>query len=156
MSEDGDPQEAVAPGGRWAYRAEVAIHALGVAGAAAGAVVLVIRVAPAGGIGAVLASAVYAAGMLASFVFSAVYNLRVASPRREVWRRLDHAAIFLMIAGTYTPFMALSIGGVAGYGVLTAVWVAALGGAALKLLRPRKAEGASSSSTSRSAGAGWR
>ncbi len=142
MPGGGTPQPTAAPGGRWAYRAEAAIHALGVAGAAVAAVVLMARVAPSGGTGAILACAVYAGGMLASFAFSALYNLHVASPRRELWRRLDHAAIFLLIAGTYTPFMALSLGGIAGYGALSAVWVAALGGAALKVLRPRKAEGA--------------
>src|SRR5205814_2516512 len=47
---------------------------------------------------------VYAIGLLAMLSCSAAYNVAVGSTRREILRRLDHAAIFLMIAGTYTPF----------------------------------------------------
>ena len=46
---------------------------------------------------------VYGGGPLAMLICSALYNGAVHSPRRELLRRLDHAAIFVMIAGTYTP-----------------------------------------------------
>jgi len=52
----------------------------------------------------VAAVALYAAGLVTMLGCSAAYHLRHASPRREWLRRFDHAAIFAMIAGTYTPF----------------------------------------------------
>ena len=56
---------------------------------------------------------------------------------KEVLRRLDHAAIFVMIAGSYTPF-ALVVGGIAGHALLAAVWAIAAVGVAIKLRFPRR------------------
>ena len=78
--------------------------------------------------------AIYGAGMLAMFVCSAAYHMIPASRWTGILQRLDHAAIFLKIAGTYTPFAAIKIGGVAGFGLLGSVWLLALLGAAGKLL----------------------
>jgi hemolysin III len=58
-------------------------------------------------------------------------------------RRLDHAAIFLMIAGTYTPFTLVRMGGGWGHGIAIFVWLVAVAGIALKLLYPRRLEGLS-------------
>jgi hemolysin III len=55
-----------------------------------------------------------------------------------LYRHLDHAAIFLMIAGTYTPFTVISFGGVHGR-LLALIWVVALG-VLFKLIAPRRAE----------------
>src|SRR5262249_14206625 len=49
---------------------------------------------------------IYAVGLLAMLCFSAAYNLARPSRAKEALRRCDHSAIFLMIAGTYTPFVA--------------------------------------------------
>jgi hemolysin III len=67
---------------------------------------------------------------------SALYNLAGDGPRRGHWRRLDHAAIFVMIAGTYTPFLAIAIGGGWGTGLLVFVWTVTAAGVVLKLLHP--------------------
>lgn len=74
------------------------------------------------------AANVYGATLLALFTISALYHRPTWTPRRRLfWRRLDHAAIFLLIAGTYTPFCLL-LGGTAGAVELTIVWTgAALG-----------------------------
>ncbi len=80
--------------------------------------------------------AVYGAGLLAMLGCSAVHNIAGHDPARAFWRRLDHAAIFMMIAGTYTPFAAIAIGGPLGLGLLVFVWTVALAGMALKLLHP--------------------
>ena len=53
---------------------------------------------------------------------------------KNLLKRCDHAAIFLKIAGTYTPFAIVKLGGLAGYGLLAAVWAIALVGAGAKLL----------------------
>lgn len=76
---------------------------------------------------------IYGAGMLAMFGCSAAYHMVPASSWKNFLRRLDHAAIFLKIAGTYTPF-AIKMGGAGGLGLLGSVWLVALLGAAGKLL----------------------
>jgi hemolysin III len=69
------------------------------------------------------------------FLASAAYNL--ASPRRRpMLRRLDHAAIFLMIAGSYTPFTTQRLTGAWAWGMTSGVWALALGAAAAKLFAP--------------------
>jgi hemolysin III len=78
----------------------------------------------------------YAGGLLAMLACSALANMRGESPWNGVFRRLDHAAIFVMIAGTYTPFALIAIGGWWGAGLLVFVWTIAACGVALKLLDP--------------------
>jgi hemolysin III len=69
------------------------------------------------------------------FACSIIYNM--AKPhRRPLLRRLDHAAIFLMIAGSYTPFTTQSLTGAWAWGMTAAVWTLALAGAAGKLFLP--------------------
>jgi hemolysin III len=82
------------------------------------------------------ALALYGAGLMAMLVFSAAYNLAAPGPLKVVLRRLDHAAIFTMIAGTYTPVMLVAIGRPWGAALLAVVWAGALAGAAVKLLHP--------------------
>ena len=88
----------------------------------------------------VLGVALYGLGLLTMLALSASYNLAAPSPRRENLRRFDHAAIFTMIAGTYTPFFLNRIGGAWGWGMLSFVWIVALAGAALAIAAPRRHE----------------
>ena len=60
-----------------------------------------------------------------------------------MFRRLDHAAIFLMIAGTYTPFVLIKMDIAWGLGLLAVVWTMAAIGIAIKLFAPRYLEGVS-------------
>ena len=76
---------------------------------------------------------IYAACLMAMLVCSALYNMLARTNKTGVLRRLDHAAIFLMIAGTYTPLAAMVIGGWTGGILLAVVWTAALTGATVKL-----------------------
>jgi hemolysin III len=103
-------------------------HALAAAGALPAAWALVSR-APAGP--AAQGAAVYGATLVALFTVSAVYH-RVIWPSavRHLVGRIDHSAIFLLIAGTYTPFCLL-LGPGTGHRLLAAVWVAAGAGIAL-------------------------
>jgi hemolysin III len=78
------------------------------------------------------AVAVYAASLAAMFGISAAYHRGAWGPRaRAIWRRADHATIFLFVAGTYTPICLLAIGGPVGWRLLAIVW----GGAALGALQ---------------------
>ena len=80
---------------------------------------------------------VYSIGLVGMFAASAAYNLVSHVGVKEILRRLDHAAIFVMIAGSYTPF-ALVVGGGAGHMLLAAVWAIAAVGVAIKLRYPRR------------------
>lgn len=76
---------------------------------------------------------IYCAGMIGMFVSSASYNMVRRHSLKAILRRVDHSAIFVMTAGTYTPFALLKIGGTAGYALLAAVWLIAAAGVYLKL-----------------------
>jgi hemolysin III len=123
--------------------ADRCIHYAGLAASPVGAVVLVAAAAHRDNVLVIVSVAIYAVGLLAVIISSALYNLAAPSRRKEWLRRVDHAAIFLMIAGTYTPFALVRIGGTDGLNLLLFVWFVAVGGIALKLLYPRRFEGAS-------------
>lgn len=82
-------------------------------------------------------------GLLAMLTCSALYNLARGGAAKAVLRRLDHAAIFAMIAGTYTPICILGVGGLWGWCLLAAVWAGALVGGVLKIVAPGRFERAS-------------
>jgi hemolysin III len=89
-----------------------------------------VLVAPAGR--ARVGAAVYSAGLATLFGVSAAYHRGNWRPPVRRWmKRLDHGAIFVMIAGTYTPFCLLVLRGVARTWILVAVWAAAATGVAL-------------------------
>jgi hemolysin III len=76
--------------------------------------------------------------MLATFGFSAAYNMVGDRIWTQTLRRLDHAAIYLMIAGTYTPFTLIGLHGHGGKWLLALVWLVAVGGIVLKLFWPHR------------------
>jgi hemolysin III len=88
----------------------------------------------------VLGATLYAIGLLSMLGFSAAYNLWPPSPFKELLRRFDHAAIFVMIAGTITPFLLARVGGWTAHTLLTVVWAVALFGIWMKLMFPRRWE----------------
>lgn len=79
---------------------------------------------------------VYATAMLAMLGASAAYNMWPVSPRKWILRRLDHAFIYLMIAGTYTPVVALVGSGPVAWTLLALIWTVALAGITIKILMP--------------------
>jgi len=138
-----------APGERIADRY---IHLAGLAAALIGAVVLIVAAAPRQSALMIFSVAVYGLGLLGMISASALYNFAAPSRRKEWFRRIDHAAIFLLIAGTYTPFALVRMAGPWGHGIAAFVWSAAIGGIALKLLSPRRLERLS---TALYLGLGW-
>lgn len=76
---------------------------------------------------------IYSVGLIATFVFSAAYNMTMHPGAKAVFQRLDHAAIFIMIAGTYTPLALIGIGGGWGAFLAISVWAIAVVGVFLKL-----------------------
>ena len=91
----------------------------------------------------VVSLTIYGLALVATFSCSAGYNLVVRPKLKEVLRRLDHAAIFLMIAGTYTPFILIKMNDAWGLGLLAVVWTMAILGIAIKLFATRFLDGLS-------------
>ena len=117
--------------------ADGAVHALGVVGAVFGAAFMLIwasgTVSPAG----MTALAIYGTALIATFAASAVYNMMPYDAPRPILRRIDHAAIYLKIAGTYTPLVVM-IGSGFAYLILAIVWALAIIGMTFKLFFWRK------------------
>jgi hemolysin III len=106
--------------------ADLVVHVMGLTLSLVGGIVLLTLAVMKGSISQVVGVSIYAAGIITMLAFSTAYNF--AKPQyRPVLRRLDHAGIFLMIAGSYTPFT-LNLPGAWGPGMTAAVWsIAALG-----------------------------
>jgi hemolysin III len=115
--------------------ADGVIHVIGVCFGLIGAVTLIVVASRTTKIVAIESVFVYAVGLLAMLGFSAAYNLWPASETKRILRRFDHSAIFVLIAGTYTPFMAQLKISLAG-GLLTGIWITAGLGVVLKLVLP--------------------
>ncbi len=113
--------------------ADGAVHVIGVVLVVAAALIFLLTLAsdalPSAEIAAV---AVYLMTLVLSFGVSAFYNIWPVSPVKWFLRRLDHSAIYLLIAGTYTPFMTR----LGWWEMLGAVWAVALFGITLKIAMP--------------------
>lgn len=83
-----------------------------------------------------VALSIYAVSLMSLFGVSAVYHrVRWRTPRARLWmRRLDHSMIFMLIAGTYTPFALLVLHGALAFAILIGVWVLAAVGASFNLV----------------------
>ncbi|MEM7755529.1 MAG: hemolysin III family protein [Planctomycetota bacterium] len=82
-----------------------------------------------------VALAVFAASAVLLLLASgAFHSMTHDTPTREVFKRLDHAAIFVLIAGSFTPIHAVLFRGWLRWGVLVPIWVAAIAGVALKTI----------------------
>jgi len=91
-------------------------------------------VAAADGTRSKVATAIYTAGLTVMYGVSAAYHRgHWGLVGRKRMKRLDHGAIFVLIAGTYTPICLVGIGGLAGTVLLVAAWVGGLAGVALAL-----------------------
>jgi hemolysin III len=112
------------------------VHVIGLVAAAMGAPLLVGLALAQGGLGRASSTLVYALCLLAMLTVSAAYNLAKRPALQLRLRRLDHAAIFLMIAGSYTPFTTQRFEGAWAIAMTIAVWAIALIAAAGKLFLP--------------------
>ena len=114
-------------------RLHVAIHG---AGLVAGVIATFWLVAQAN-VGAsgwrVLGVAVFGLSAVLVFATSTIYHASADPLARPRWRQLDHSAIFLLIAGTYTPFSVGVLGGVWGWSLFIALWAIAVLGIAAKV-----------------------
>ena len=115
-------------------------HALGISASIAGLIMLVIVASRYAGALPVTSFALYGGTLLLVFSASALYHIVRRGALKNVLRLLAHSAIYLLIAGTYTPVALNSIEGVWGWSLFSAVWGLALTGVALKLIFPGRLE----------------
>jgi hemolysin III len=102
-------------------------HLVGAALAVAGAAVLIVSASLQGDPWRIASFSVFGAMLVLLYTASTLYHA-LRPPAKDTLRRLDHSAIFLLIAGTYTPFALVSLRGALGWTMLAAVWAAAIVG----------------------------
>lgn len=120
--------------------ADGVVHGIGIAASVSAATVLLCVAVGALPLVPTLAVAVYAAALVTLFAASAGYHLTPWPGLKAILRRLDHAAIYFKIAGTYTPLTLLKMATPHGYILLGAVWAIGIFGAAFKLFLPGRLE----------------
>jgi hemolysin III len=116
---------------------DAAVHAMGiVSGLIAAPVIVALAAIWIGDVSLTLAAAVYAVSLVAMFVCSALYHMTTAPAWKDLLRRIDQSAIYLKIAGTYTPFAVIS--GPQAMPFLAGLWAAAAAGVSMKLILGRQ------------------
>jgi hemolysin III len=114
------------------------VHGLGALLSIAGVAVLATLAALRGGASHVVGCSVFGGTLVLLYAASTLYHSLPQPRAKAVFRLLDHSAIFLLIAGTYTPFTLVSLRGPWGWSLLAAIWSMAVVGVLLRVvLRPR-------------------
>lgn len=85
-------------------------------------------------VSATVSAIVYGSSLLVLFLASTLYHASTRERIRAIYKKCDHCAIYLLIAGTYTPYLVISLSGVWSIAALVFIWTLALGGVAYKLL----------------------
>ena len=112
-------------------------HGIGAVLSVAGLVVLVVFASLYASALHIVSVAIYGTTLVLLYTASTVYHA-VRGPRaKTITGLLDHAAIFLLIAGTYTPFSLISLGGASGWSLFFVVWTLAIVGVLFKLFHRR-------------------
>ena len=116
------------------WLADVIVHAVGLALAIGGCILLVTTAANSGSVKLTAGLVVYSAGLLAMLGCSMLYNSNTNEKLSRLFERFDLSAIFIMIAASYTPFMLAKLEGPIAWTMLALVWTVALAGVVLNLL----------------------
>ena len=116
-------------------RTSMQIHALGSVLSAVGLGLLIFEALRLDSLRALLGGLAFGFALLLLYTASTLYHAARAPGVRQALRYLDHIAIYVLIAGTYTPFTLLALRGVWGWGLLAAIWLLALDGAAFEFGR---------------------
>jgi len=104
------------------------IHGIGIVLSIAGLAVLAAYAAPGGDVRHIASVGVYGSTLILLYTASTLYHGVPIERAKPLLRQLDHAAIFLLIAGTYTPFTLITLEGPWGWSLFAIVWMIALAG----------------------------
>ena len=115
-------------------------HGIGLGLSIAGLVVLIVFSALDGTALSVTSSAIFGAALIILYGSSTLYHAITNTKIKKIFQQLDHASIYVLIAGTYTPITLLTLEGAWGWSIFGVIWVAALLGISLKMIYPKRFE----------------
>ena len=113
-------------------------HGIGFGLAIAGLVILLVKGARLGSAIHVVSYAIYGSMMILLFLCSTLFHSLIFTKAKKVFQVFDHDSIFLLIAGSYTPFCLLSIKGWLGWTLFALIWLLAITGIIYKSLTLHK------------------
>ncbi|HEX6832246.1 MAG TPA: hemolysin III family protein [Rudaea sp.] len=113
-------------------------HAFGIVLSLAGLAALMVTASNVGGVREIASCAVYGVALVFVYTTSTLYHSSVRLQTKRVLRTLDHIAIFLLIAGTYTPFVLIALRGAWGWSLFAIVWTLAVLGVCFELTSLRR------------------
>lgn len=109
-------------------------HGVGLVAALLGVPFLILRATQHGGVGLIVGTSVFSATIIFLYLASTLYHALPKGSAKRVFRGIEHSAIFLLIAGTYTPFTLGVLNGAWGWTIFGLVWGLAVIGVALKII----------------------
>jgi hemolysin III len=112
-------------------------HLIGAALALAGVVILVVKASLQGDPWKIISFSVYGVTLVALYSFSTMYH-GIRGKTKAIFQKIDHAAIYLLIAGTYTPFTLVTLRGTWGWSLFGVIWGLALVGILQEILLTAK------------------
>ena len=111
-----------------------ATHGLGAVLSVIGTVVLIVGASQLGDVWKLVSFGIFGASLILLYVASALYHGARHPKLKSAFKTLDHCAIFLLIAGTYTPFLLVNMRGTVGWTLFAIIWSLALSGVVLKVI----------------------
>ena len=117
-------------------------HLIGTILSLVGAVVLIVLAAQQGDPWKIVSFSIYGATLVLLYLFSTLYH-GVRGPAKQVFKKIDHSAIYLLIAGTYTPVALVTLRGPWGWSLFGVVWALAVIGITQDLLHTKGRRGLS-------------
>jgi len=121
--------------------ANALLHGLGAALGVAGLAVLVVMSVLHGTAWHVVSTAVYGTSLVLLYLSSTLYHALPMGRAKQVFEIFDHAAIYVLIAGTYTPFALVTLNGASGWSVFGIVWGLAIAGIVVQAVFPGRLRG---------------
>lgn len=103
-------------------------HGIGFGLAVAGLVILIVKAAQTHNAMRITTFAIYGSSLVLLYLFSTLYHSLVFTRAKKVFKIFDHSSIFILIAGSYTPYTLVAIGGVKGWLMFVTVWVISIVG----------------------------
>ena len=86
----------------------------------------------------IVSCAIFGASLIFSYTSSTLYHAITNEKVKQIFRQFDHAAIYFLIAGTYTPIALVSLGGAWGWTIFSIIWLVAIVGIVLKFVYPHR------------------
>lgn len=154
--ENKNPQELLSK--KYTLKEEIAngiTHGLGVLFGIVSLIVLLVLSIRKESTISIVAFSIYGACLILMYLSSTLYHSITNERAKQILRVFDHSSIFLFIAGTYTPIALLTMAGSLRIGILTAIWVIAIGGVTFKILTFNKFDKYKAVSLGIYIGMGW-